>query len=856
MEERRKLGLVLVFSVLVLAGLACSLPGEFLGTGSSGGEDVEAQIEATFQARTQQAASGGSSGESSGGSSGGGDQDTATPYSGDSSSGSLAAGGTIRGVDGVAIGASDGSLQEPVEVTITRIEKPETKAQLGVEKVGDYYHISAGRSLQSQSDAPLFIALPVPQEESFDNLGMALLGQKDEFHVDPQEDSEDHEPAVEDSWVFRTAAVDQEDRLLVATFFTIPENGRTFTIVKDDSLSPSLPSQSSLAGLAKPVQADQGPAFKAICHPKAFDNVNWKCTKRDREAAATLLENAYNEHRNLGFKKPNLYYGVKVVSSMPQDVPNTDTGVRQYTMSIADCTWMSNKWGNGTIGKYFGAKGPKSLQVCYNGNNVNWRGGSATSANWVEKTVYHEYFHATQWAYQGFRRKHQGWSVEGMARASENSAQSMKRGPGGWHDLDVALSKGSQKYRAQDFWVFIGQEMNRGLDYLIPFLKQGANAETVDKVLQNTYGNAYPSGLSSAYWTWIKNQAFENGAGGQCGLNENAVTVAGNEHALMTSTVTGSTGIKVGPLESKVIRYNIFRISDSPAVKYQYTLRADQGATEAHSKFYFQYEENSNQCVSRPDRSKVFAVEVPRGAEFVDHYALIANGMHDLETQFKLSVTPHKYQVDIVQPSSTISVTQGNSQNFRAVFSKDGSDQNSGQIKWTVGNPLSLSGNVVATGSSVNISSGQLGGVGTHKVYANYTGNPPREMIYDVLTVSVSAADAPSVNITHPSDGDLLQSEYYGGSYEHDDRNRLLFTATGTATDDNGDSLAGSSLEWFYRCEGCSSWNSAGTGQSADFKLQDRQCGPTGYQLRLQATDSFGNTAQDVINISVNVTGC
>ena len=113
------------------------------------------------------------------------------------------------------------------------------------------------------------------------------------------------------------------------------------------------------------------------------------------------------------------------------------------------------------------------------------------------------------------------------------------------------------------------------------------------------------------------------------------------------------------------------------------------------------------------------------------------------------------------------------------------------------------------------------------------------------------------MNISHPNDGQVLLSTYYGGDYDYDERNSLLFTATGSATDAKGNAITGSDLEWSYRCGDCSgSWTSIGTGSSVDVKLQDTECGPTSYQLRLKAEDKFGNTAQEVIDIAVNVTGC
>jgi len=848
----KKFQSIFIVVVLILVGLACSLPSQLFGASPSEPAEVDDQVEATFEARTQQASNMDDGEEEQGPTA-----TPATPYPDGSSTTSLSGENIIKGVDGVTVGASADALEEDAQITIERIESPDTDAELGVDTVGDYYKLSADRDLQSQADAPFFLALPIPEDVSVDNLAIALLGKKDEFHVDTEESNPEKETDAGDNWVFRPASADPENGLLVATLFNIPKKGRLFTIVQNDSFSTHIVAKSGGFALAKPVKQDNGPEFKAICHPKAFNDLNWQCTKRDREAAATLLKNAYQEHNNLGFKTPNLYYSVQIDASLPEVLLNPENWTKIYSISIADCTWMSKKWGKGTIGKYFGSKGPRSLQVCYNGNNVNWRDGNATSANFVERTIYHEYFHAVQWAYEGFRKRNQSWGSEGTARASENSASSMNRGPGGWHDLDVALDEHKQRYRAQDFWVFTGKQLNMGLDYLIPFLKEGIKPQAVDKVLKNTYGSTYPSGLSDAYWAWIKNQAFENGAGGQCALNKRSVVASGNEHALLTSNIRGPQNIKVGPLQSKVVRFNIFRLSDDPSVKYQFSLNAKPGNSKAHSKFYYRFDNNTDRCLSRSDRNRVYAIEVPESAEFTDHYVLLANGGYESEAEFNLSVSTHKYEIAITSPSENSSATQGTSINFQADFNKNGTDQGSGQIEWTLGKPLSQGGSSLGTGADISVASNQLGGVGTHDIFANYTGDPPRETIYDSVTVTVNTAEAPSVNISHPNDGQVLLSTYYGGDYDYDERNSLLFTATGSATDAKGNAITGSDLEWSYRCGDCSgSWTSIGTGSSVDVKLQDTECGPTSYQLRLKAEDKFGNTAQKIIDIAVNVTGC
>ena len=830
--------------VVALVGSACNLPVSLME--SSTGK-VEDRIQATFRARTQQA---GTSGEGSAGQG----EATSTPYTGNASNMKLLSGETAQGIDGVTMAAADQALDNPVDVTVTRVKDPESGDSLGPDRVGDYYQISTSREIQAEDGSPLFLAFPVPEGEENDNLAVAMLGKKDELNVKLPDDAAE-EPSPGEMWFFRSASIDQQDRLVVITLYNLPENGRLFSVVRDSVFTPSMSTLEGMPGLAKPAPQAEGPFFKAKCHPSGFNQVNWKCTKEDRTKAAKLLKNAYQDFRGLGFKRPFLYHNYRTVSSLPHDVPNTDTGARQYYISLISCRDLQ-KIAPKAGGLYRGANGPLDVLICYDGTKVNWRGGNATDASGVEDVIYHEVFHAVQQAYSGFAAKRQGWFTEGTATAAMNSKGSMRRKGIPRRDVDLALDNNKQIYRAQDFWVFTGNQLGVGLDYLIPFLKRGANTETIEKVLQNEFGNTFPSGLSDAYWIWAKNQAFENEKGGECSLHKAVVRQNDNEHGMLTSNIRGPQDFKVGPLTSKVLRFNVFRLSDSPSVKYQFTLRATPGAQEAFSKFYYQVNAGSDNCLTEPDRSKQFAVEVPPNVEFTNVYALLSNGMHDLGTTFKASVTAHKYEITINKPSGNAVITQGQSAGFRAALKKDGSRQGGATIKWSVGSPLAQGGSVIGQGANVNLSTDQIGAQGTYDIYANHVGNPPREAIYDSVTVSVQSLEAPDVEITHPADGEEVYATSVGGSYEYGEGNTVIFTARGEARDAKGNSITGNDLIWYWRCKGCSAWNKIGRGISQEFQLKDERCAQTDYQIRLVAWDNYGNKAQHVIDILVNVTGC
>lgn len=835
------------FLVVVVVGMACNLPASFLDAGSEDRRGVEDRIKATFQARTQQAGFPSQNSNDSG-------EATSTPYTGNASKKKLSSGETAQGIDGVTVAAADQALDNPVDVTVTRVKDPDSGGALSPERVGNYYQISASRAVTVEDGSPLFLAFPIPEGEEIDNLAVAMRSKKGELHVEPRGEFES-KPSLQDTWMYRSASIDQEDRLVVITFFHIPENGRLFTVVQDSSFTPSLSSHRQMAGLARRVQETKGPFFKTVCYPGGFDQVNWSCTREDQQKAAELLEDAYHHFVDLGFKKPHIYHNYRVVSSLPEDVPNTDTGARQYVISLISCPALGNISPQ-AVGLYRGADGPLDVIICYDGSQVKWRGGKATDASNVRNTITHEVFHGVQLAYSGYREKHVGWFTEGTATAAVHSNSSMKRANISPYSVDLTHENENQIYRAQDFWIYTGNQLDRGLDYLIPFLKQGADIKSIDEVIQDEYGDVFPGGLSEVYWGWIKHHVFEGERNKQCAFKPATIHRPEKEHNLLTSRIQDPQSASVPPLQSKVARYNIFRMSESPRVKYQYTVRAEPKSENARSKIYFQVSAGTDRCLNTEDRSRVGAVEVPRNVEYTDVFALLGNPSLDQEAAFRLNLTPHKYEISINTPGDNTTLTQGNSRQFEAVFKKDGAPQGGASIKWTKGAPLKNGATVIEQGSSVNLSADQIGKQGTYDIYANHVGNPPREPIYDSVTVSVQSLEAPDVEITHPADGEEVYATPVGGSYEYGEGNTVIFTARGEARDAKGNAIAGNDLIWYWRCKGCSAWNESGRGTSQRFQLKDERCAQTDYQIRLVAWDNYGNKAQHIIDILVNVTGC
>src|SRR5690606_31629668 len=117
----------------------------------------------------------------------------------------------------------------------------------------------------------------------------------------------------------------------------------------------------------------------------------------------------------------------------------------------------------------------------------------------------------------------------------------------------------------QDFFVYAGVRLGRGLDYLIDVFEEGAATGDVDAALVSLGING---GLESLYWSWAKNQAFEarfdlggGELGAACAFSPGAATPTQVEygHVAPPSAKT----VTMGPLSSAVVRIEFAALADT-----------------------------------------------------------------------------------------------------------------------------------------------------------------------------------------------------------------------------------------------------------------------------------------------------
>src|SRR5262245_50607589 len=76
----------------------------------------------------------------------------------------LLPGGTIVGVDGVAVGATAGALNESHEMLIERVDMPAQPLPTGSTAVAGFHRIQAPQPVALPAERPLLLGLPIPQE--------------------------------------------------------------------------------------------------------------------------------------------------------------------------------------------------------------------------------------------------------------------------------------------------------------------------------------------------------------------------------------------------------------------------------------------------------------------------------------------------------------------------------------------------------------------------------------------------------------------------------------------------------------------------------------------------------------------
>lgn len=609
----------------------------------------------------------------------------------------------VEGEDGATLGATTGAVDDRIEVSIRSADADAaTDAPLRVERVGGAYRFASDEQVVTDTEHPFVVGLPVEAAEPAEDLAIAMLLPGEEGHGDPVPDLEDHgEGASDDRWAFRRAFYDAERGLLLTTLHSLSEEGRVMRLVRDETFETR---ESTVPSEAEPLSAAQSdPTFEMRCHPSDFGNVNFSCGQLDRDAAADLFEKAYEDFTSVGFTdSPNLYRVPESVA-IDNDAPWAQEGA--YVMTLRACSQAIPDVGD--PGHYWGSNGPGSAYVCY-GSNVNWKKTPDPPPSlWVEDIIRHETFHGVQSDYlSGLGDL---WVTEGTANAAQESVGLMlvaRRGDdphdaGARHAVDEALTStnNDEHYKAQDFWVWLGQRLNQarpvgeeeGLEYLISFFEEGSDVSDVDAELKDTAAYSGPgfSGLSAAYLDWVRNQAFEKSIqlgpdtlGQGCAYNGTFVDQLATLDYQPDEAPPAEQSFTLGPLNSRVVRFDFGSFVLGP---YEALANVDAADTAVKIKFFDAADAGTPACRTGGGSSEFGNQLVQHQARDGSHrhHALVSNTDLSQSHDVTASVGGNQQGVHVIAPGDGAAYDEGDQVSLEAAatgFDAYGTDFS---VTWT-----------------------------------------------------------------------------------------------------------------------------------------------------------------------------
>lgn len=462
--------------------------------------------------------------------------------------GTLANGAILSGPGGMKIGAVAGALDSTEPITLATVAAPTTALPSGLVPRSAVYRIDGAHDVVLAMETPLIVSIPVAAGADGGHLALAYL-------LPPGQTNDTG--AAGEQWALLPAVYDAAQNVIFAKLAYLAAHGRQMVVVENTDLY-SPPNAAAVRATAAP--DDTG--FWAFC--LLYTNPG-DCTPGTRADVEAYLDFIYDRMVNTyGFTgKPRLTDTNFQVVTTSGGYTITTT-IQRYSTSIFPET---GPYCAGAAGYYTPETG--TLVLC--------RAPGAAITGETEKTLAHEYFHATEFAYQRvwddrLTQQDEDWVIEGMAHSASEShlLPTMKRssafGLTNLHTVDTALNQGTVEepslveYLAQDFWVYLGQRHSRDMSYLGPLLAQGG---TKTASMAAAVSAEFGAPFADLYWGWVRNQVFEctydlgGGLGNPCELNTNALT--GGATAVFTYTAAASqypfttTYVTLPPLTAAVV---------------------------------------------------------------------------------------------------------------------------------------------------------------------------------------------------------------------------------------------------------------------------------------------------------------
>ena len=437
---------------------------------------------------------------------GGGGSDPQPPAEPSPITGSLDNNQTVRGIDGVAISAMSNTLPAPIDITISQSPLPVTPLPTTATGLGQAYVIQASDTTPVSNFSPFVISLPVPAGADTEHLALAV-------QISP--DSVLDSGSTEWRWSLLSGRFDAASMTFETQLSVLLAEGRTYVLVEHPDFMSSIASaqiqakistntltQNYLPGTVGLVM--QSYDFIPVCVGLSGSD----CPDSMKQAVANKLADTRTRFRDLGFDEP--YLQVYAPARNP---------VNGYLIGLGYVVYIHRKntggaCADGDDGSYTAENA--FLDLCM----ANPGSGALTEEE--ENTIVHEYFHATQFAYeQTLNNKLHAdatvpaWFIEGTATAAEKSlsysatALMNRLETRAYHKIDKTLESilDDEEYQAQDYWVYAGLKHEHVINYLIPILINGSTIYDIHDHLFDELGDGNAADL---YWNWVKNQAFEH----------------------------------------------------------------------------------------------------------------------------------------------------------------------------------------------------------------------------------------------------------------------------------------------------------------------------------------------------------
>lgn len=542
-------------------------------------------------------------------------------------SGSLEPGSVFTGPSGVSIGAPEGAIAESVQVNIAPVDDPSADVPLppgwdeaGLNFVGEFYRISSDSDVYLDNLSYLAIGLPVPEETDPEDLAFAVLGAPGSVIAHSE-----IEPWMR--WHTERGVYDADSNLFGTNLPFIGEDPAVYVLVEgveygdvdipEEFGNPTIP----------PLTEQEFLGFAVHC---TVEFPGDPCTEPHRMQTQAALDEAHEAWvGNQGFAEPRLQHTVVDVVFSDDDGPLvTVLNLHEYVLDYAESPDGAYRLKSKLAATFY----PVDDEHPVPDDDISQ----------------HELFHAIQFAY-GNTLENTNWNrgiIEGTATAAEQSLESLTRStrddlPGrSPRHVDVGIirdlaSSDEHAYSLQDFWVFLGLQMNPAdsqLSYLIPLFEMGSQLEDVEQLLRDS---AAFGSLSDAYSQWVRNQAFEKTqplgfdgdgaavpAGDQCVWSGYGST---DEISVTTDMPSLGLSLDIDPLTSTVFEYTLEPAEDP------YTVRIElDSSMSPHgnviSRFYLDDDAGTGDCVTRAEsNSRTFDV----GNEPRTIHVLVSNLDHE-----------------------------------------------------------------------------------------------------------------------------------------------------------------------------------------------------------------------------------